>query len=86
MSLHEKLRPDHLSEETEPLRLDPGLQTSNVQMLIPAPSLVRRNLFFISQEFYMGRESQCCYVKLEVMKSENRVPCPYQCPRRFKAQ
>lgn len=58
---------DHLSEETEPLTLDPGLQTSNVQLMIPAPSLVRRHLSFISR-FYTRKESRCCYVKLEVMK------------------
>lgn len=52
---------DHLSEETEPLTLDPGLQTSNVQLMIPAPSLVRRHLSFISR-FYTRKESRCCYV------------------------
>lgn len=42
------------SEETEPLRLHSGLQTSNVQLLIPAPSVVRRTLASIHRTVLHG--------------------------------
>lgn len=55
-----------------------------MQLLIPAPSLVRRNLFHFTGQSDRGRKVSV--VKLEVTKSRNRAPLLYQRARRFKAR
>lgn len=74
-----KLRPDHLSEETDPVS---RLHTATADT---CPFLGQEKSLSLHRTVWQGKESHCSHVKLEVTKSRNRAPLPYQRARRFKA-